>query len=76
MKLGKLNSDPKPGLFSVQCTKVGTFVRRSIVNLVRLISTYNVGTVKFEDCIRCGERVEYRMLMDSLYRGIVQNPYN
>ena len=27
-------------------------MRRSIVNLVRLISTYNVGTVKFEDCIR------------------------
>jgi len=23
-----------------------------------------------------GERVEYRMLMDSLYRGIVQTPYH
>ena len=26
--------------------------------------------------IDLGERVEYRMLMDSLYRGIVQTPYH
>ena len=26
--------------------------------------------------IQIGERVEYRMLIDSLYRGIVQTPYH